>query len=267
MNVDRFRSDVTNSPLMDYNNLNVTELSELYENSLSSLLELHAPLKKAHYRTIVVRPASPWYTDEIITEKVKRRRLERLWRKNKLTINRESYVEQCNLVNRLIHQSRMQYYSALIKENSSNQAGLFTTVDKMLNRKEMNKLPSYDDALGLANKFGDFFREKVQNIRNGFLSMPSVATEYHSIPSYTGQELNVFNPTTIQELSTLLRNMITKSCMLDPIPGSILKDCFDVLLPVITRIINLSFTSTISYREASVCAKLCSPSSYWQPEI
>ena len=40
-----------------------------------SLLELHAPLKK---RTIVVRPASPWYTDEIITEKVKRRRLERL---------------------------------------------------------------------------------------------------------------------------------------------------------------------------------------------
>ena len=75
MNVDRFRSDVTNSPLMDYNNLNVTELSELYENSLSSLLELHAPLKK---RTIVVRPASPWYTDEIITEKVKRRRLARL---------------------------------------------------------------------------------------------------------------------------------------------------------------------------------------------
>ena len=40
-----------------------------------SLLELHAPLKK---RTIVVRPASPWYTDEIRTEKVKRRRLERL---------------------------------------------------------------------------------------------------------------------------------------------------------------------------------------------
>ena len=32
--VDRFRSDITNLPLMDYNKIDVTELSELYENSL-----------------------------------------------------------------------------------------------------------------------------------------------------------------------------------------------------------------------------------------
>ena len=170
------RTDIKNSPLMEYDNVNnVTELAELYDNTLSSLLELHAPLKK---RTVTLRPAAQWYTEEIRTEKVKRRRLERMWRANKLTINREMFVEQCNVVNRLIYKSKMKFYSTLIEENSSNQAVLFTAVDRMLNRKAVDKLPSYDDLRELANKFADFFTEKVQAIRNGFTTMP-VVSEYH----------------------------------------------------------------------------------------
>ena len=131
------RTDIKNSPLMEYDNVNnVTELAELYDNTLSSLLELHAPLKK---RTVTLRPAAQWYTEEIRTEKVKRRRLERMWRANKLTINREMFVEQCNVVNRLIYKSKMKFYSTLIEENSSNQAVLFTAVDRMLNREAVDK--------------------------------------------------------------------------------------------------------------------------------
>ena len=32
----------------------------------------------------------------------------------------------------------------------------------------------------------------------------------------------------------------SNSCVLDPIPGNILKDCIEELLPIITRIVNLS---------------------------
>ena len=36
---------------------------------------------------------------------------------------------------------------------------------------------------------------------------------------------------------------LSKSCCLDPLPASVLKDCFPVLLPTITRMVNLSLTT------------------------
>ena len=37
--------------------------------------------------------------------------------------------------------------------------------------------------------------------------------------------------------------MYLKSCDLDPIPGSIMKDCFTTVRPLITKIVNLSMES------------------------
>ena len=257
---DRFNNDIKNSPLMGYENIeDITDLVDLYENTLTSLLELHAPLKR---RVVTLRPAAPWYSDQIRAEKVKRRRLERHWRANRLTVTRELYVNQCNLVNRLIHESKMKFYSAVIDENRSNQAALFTTVDKMLNSKVLNKLPSYDSALDLANRFADFFVSKVQAIRNSFPS-PSTVDEDQSTVCSSDHELHVFTPTTVKELSTLIGSTTAKSCMLDPVPGSILKDCSNVLLPVITRIVNLSFAEAVvpeKFKEAILTHKIKKPS-------
>ena len=41
----------------------------------------------------------------------------------------------------------------------------------MLNLKVPPKLPSHDCATDLANRFADFFTEKVQAIRNGLLPL------------------------------------------------------------------------------------------------
>ena len=62
----------------------------------------------------------------------------------------------------------MTFYCTFIQENTFNQAVLFNTVDKMLNRKAQNKLPSYDNASCLANKFADFFVEKIQTLKKIF---------------------------------------------------------------------------------------------------
>ena len=225
MDKERFKTDIENSPLMNYNNIdNVTELTALYDNTLSSIFELHASPKK---RIVTLRPASQWYTDEIRVEKVKRRRLDRLWRANRLTINREIYTEQCNVVNRLIYQSKMGFYSALIEENNSNQAVLFTAVNKMLNRKVMNKLPSHDDASVLANKFADFFVEKIKIIRNDLTTEADVSEYHQSINTSpgTGHELHDYTPTTEEELSTLLSRMIGKSWILNPIYRTVASLC------------------------------------------
>ena len=64
----------------------------------------------------------------------------------------------------------MTFYSSVIEENQSNQAILFTTVDKMLNRLTPKKLPQKDNAVELANKFADLFVHQVETVRNSLNS-------------------------------------------------------------------------------------------------
>ena len=44
----------------------------------------------------------------------------------------------------------------------------------------------------------------------------------------------------IDDIRQLAATLFSKSCVLDPLPSSIIKQCTDLLLPTITNIINLS---------------------------
>ena len=108
----------------------VSALSDCYDNTLRSLLNQYAPVKK---RIITVRLAAPWYSDNIKQEKAERRKLERRWRNTRLTIDWELYTEQCKRVNQLVYESERKFYSDVINENSNNQRVLFSCFGKMLN--------------------------------------------------------------------------------------------------------------------------------------
>ena len=53
-----------------------------------------------------------------------------------------------------------------------------------------------------------------------------------------------FNHVTSSEIEKLIKSSPTKSCVSDPLPTSILKECLQVLLPAITNIVNLSLSSS-----------------------
>ena len=56
-------------------------------------------------------------------------------------------------------------------------------------------------------------------------------------------QLNAFSPTSIVELSEVARTVVSKSCSLDPLPAVLLNENFDMLLPTLCRIVNLSLES------------------------
>lgn len=167
--IDRecFIRDIRKSELANYNKFeNVSALVDCYDSTLSGLLEQHAPAKK---RVVTIRLAAPWYNDQIRAEKTKRRRLERIWRKNKLTINREMFVKQCKCVKRLISGSRMKFCADTTKDYSSNPRVLFSTFEKLLHLKATPKLPSHENDNDLANTFAEFFENKIQSLRDNML--------------------------------------------------------------------------------------------------
>ena len=82
---------------------------------------------------------------------------------------------------------------------------------------------------------------RVETIKNR-LNSPGFNPNDQKVVCPARNELHSFTPTSVNELSTLLGNTCVKSCILDPIPGNIMKACINTLLHTIIRIVNLSFT-------------------------
>ena len=84
---------------------------------------------------------------------------------------------------------------------------------------------------------------------------------------YSGSEFNHFKSATCDKLSDLVPRLTLKSCMLDPIPASVLKNCYDLLLLFITKVVNCSLqnsTLTSDMKRAIVRPSLKEPSLDYQ---
>ena len=126
IDLQEFRDDISDSPLIStvYEaGHDLESLLTLFNTTLIGLLDKHAPLKT---RTITIRPSAPWYTEDICEEKQKRRALERRWRKAGLKVDRERFVDQCQVVNEFILQAKTVYYSRVIDEHQYDPKRLFS---------------------------------------------------------------------------------------------------------------------------------------------
>ena len=148
IDADSLRQDIKDSTLYKSPTTELSDLCAQYDSVLSSILNKHAPLRT---RSISLRPRAPWYTDDIRENKTKRRNLERRWRRSKLMIDRELYINQCNVVKKLIFEAKMNYYSKLISDAGSNSNDLFRSIDRLLHRTPEKRLPTSTSPTDLAN--------------------------------------------------------------------------------------------------------------------
>ena len=89
---DSLCTDIRSSSLYNSPSLDLSELCDQYDSALSSILDKHAPLRKS---VITIWPRAPWYSEEIKEQKVIFRRLERRWRRSRLTSDYQSYTHCC----------------------------------------------------------------------------------------------------------------------------------------------------------------------------
>ena len=208
---------------------------------------------------VTIRPAAPWYTDEIRAAKQKRRKLERNWRNAVRKGNGKDieykleYKQQCQIVGELLLQSKTRYYNKVIEENSGNQKRLFQIVRKLLHMKSETQYPSHSSLQNLANAFADYFSNKITQIRSDLHVLRqtfSVDTqEEHGFAA----GLSVFTPATEDEIGKIIRLSPSKSCSLDSFPTQLVKKHHELLTPTLTQIVNLSLSTSImpdQYKDA-----------------
>ena len=98
-----------------------------------------------------------------------------------------------------------------------------------------------------------YFVDKIETIRSKFPDKVQKISQVQK-PEIRSK-MNVFERASEDEVKKLILGSSSKSCDLDPIPTSVLKNCLDILITPITDIINISMeTSTFpqNFKEAHV---------------
>ncbi len=243
INADNFSKDLRSSALCDTDNSpkDIHETLNLYNNILTKLVDEHAPLCT---RLITLRPNAPWFTEELREAKQGRRKLERKWLKSRLHVDHQIYRDRCVEVNKLLRQTKTSYYSSQILDCGKDQKALFSITNKLLHRN-VKKLPTCETAEQLAERFAEFFTNKIVDIREGLVSsMPGDCGEFQDTVSKVAI-FSKFEEVTQEDVKVLLRKCASKTCDLDPVPTWLLKLCGDELIPILTTIINFSLSDSL----------------------
>ena len=155
-----FKSDVLDSPLLTNPADDLDSLVLQYDSVLLALLDNHAPEVE---RYVVLRPHSPWFNESLREAKQKKRRLERKWRKSGLSVDKELYLDQCTIYTDLLISAKSDYHRSELSQCEPRD--LFRVIDKLCHASHVKKLPSFDNPKDLADKFANFFEDKIANLR------------------------------------------------------------------------------------------------------
>ena len=242
INITNFSNDILASNLHSVTPTSLNSYVELFSSTLNNILNIHAPLKSINVSN---RPQKPFITPDIKIQKNLRSRLESIWRANKTTSNRAIYKTQARKVAKLITESKENFYKNFVLENKNNPKKLWAGLDSLLSRKSPSILPTFSCPKKLASTFSEFFIEKINKISSKFQPNITTTTETTETPTFITPQLNLFTPATSTEIFHAISKSSNASCLLDPIPTSLLKSCLPSLILPITNIVNLSFSEGI----------------------
>ena len=198
------------------------------------VVDKHAPVvcKKISQKKTV------WMDQEYCKCRALRRRYERLWKKNRIDVNRDNYVKQKNHCIELAVTKQKIHYTKLIEENGKCQKSLFKMANELLDKNSKKVLPSHEDSKQLANDFNQFYVDKVLKIRNSIPPVKSTLADYAR--PFKGEMLTELRPTTVDELRDIIKKSGIKTSMEDPMPSKLMVPALESMLPVLTKLINLS---------------------------
>ena len=140
-----------------------------------------------------------------------------------------------------LEQAKTSYHRSQILD--CDQSQLFKLVDRMCIKKSANILPVHKSPKILADNFATFFEEKVQKLHGSLNQSVKTQGDLPDSERLTSNSLGNFRCLCEDEVGKLLNSMPSKSCPLDPMPTTLVKQCANELLPTITQIINCSLSS------------------------
>ena len=150
---------------------------------------------------------------------------------------------QCRRYNDLLSKTKKDFYREKIQ--TSSQHYLFKLVNKLSSPTAGSAtLPSTDSPVQLANRFADFFSQKIVKLRDKLMLANSEDLSIE-LNDQCQSRLHVFQEVSEEDVDRIIKSSSSSTCKLDPEPTTLSKRCNDELLPVLTTVVNASWTSGI----------------------
>ena len=233
LNIDNFVADLLSSDLVCGQPKNVDDFFDCYNNTLSSLLDKHAPVVTVKQYS---RPLSPWFDSECHVMKAKTRKLEKQYRAQPNASTESAWRSQFRSQRILFQKKYVSYWKFVIESAKGNNKVLWSKLRCLL------QSPAEDVATAplehSADNFANYFVEKIEKIRQSTESAPPPVIKTRLV----AEHLEKFSPVTPGEVMSLLKMSAAKQCILDPIPTWLVKNISGVLAPVIAAMCNASFS-------------------------
>ena len=123
---------------------------------------------------------------------------------------------------------------------SQDTKKLYSIVNGLIGRTVENPMPESESDEQLAEDFTDYLLEKIKKIQDLLSSYQQYKLNHKSTPTFS-----TFKPITKEEAAKLIGKMASKSCELDPLLTTLLKEILPSVIGPLTKIINVSLTQGI----------------------
>ena len=234
INQETFTQELSNELLCLNEQSSFDKIISLFNSKCTSVLDAHAPLLT---KQIKERKSAPWFDGEYKALRTCRRKAEKKWRISGSSEDKEAFKtlrEQCT---QLSDRKKHEFFRSQFEKHSFSSKSLFNFVDTFLDREQSLILPPSDSLKETVESFNTYFEDKIHSIREKFDDVK--ATDPIG-QHYNGPKLSEFSPTNIEELADIIKSCEIKSSSIDPLPAGLFKENLDVLLPVLTDIVNAS---------------------------
>ena len=129
------------------------------------------------------------------------------------------YRVACRAANRLITESRRAFYECRVKESSHDPRALWRCVKGLLHTNK----PSTNQENGMCDRFSAFFNEKITKAKVKVALLRSQLSQKPQSESCKSELLlDVFEKTSVSEVSKLIAQLPNKTSPLDYIHTSLL---------------------------------------------
>ena len=148
----------------------------------------------------------------------------------------------------LLNESECTYYKNTLHEAKQNSKKMFKTCNLLLGWNTSLPLPPGHCENELAEHFNTFFISKISRIRSGLEDLGTGLPDEFDVNEQIPPCMDFFKPLSQEEVENKINTSPSKSCDIDPILTTLLKEILPSVITILTEVINKLLTSGIFQR-------------------
>ena len=215
------------------------DLALRFVDFLKTSLDDFAPISVR--KTSQNKSSSFPYDPVVADAKRYRRQLERKFIKSKSEIDKQMLNDQRNVVRKLAFNNKARVIREKISNATNSSKVLYKTVRKLTSCEDNDVLPDHVDDQSLSESFSNFFEQKVQKIVSEFsvddVGSVDLTLEKSTRGNAVFDEFRELDEQSVDKLRPL------KCSQLDFLPIAVYKKIWPLMLPIVTKIVNLTLSS------------------------